>query len=90
MICDLSNGRRFNLIERGLFRAASRDTQIARGFQRLTGRVVQPRDFLNLPTLLRVAYVNLTRSRPLSERPVAWRASAQPKAETAQQPQSFL
>jgi flavin-dependent dehydrogenase len=71
LIADLSPGRRFNALERGLFRGAIRDEALALGLQRMISRLAQPSAFLTLKTLLRVAWVNLTKKAPRATGPRA-------------------
>lgn len=70
MIADLATGRRFNAIERAMFRAVGRDDALARRFHRLTSRVDQPSDFMTVRNLLRIFWVNLTKP-PLAQGPRA-------------------
>lgn len=67
LIAGQSSGRRFNLLERLLFRAAARDEKIAAGFQGVASRRVHPAAFLTPVTLLRMLWVNLT-NKPLLAR----------------------
>jgi flavin-dependent dehydrogenase len=69
LIADQSSGRRFNLIERVLFRGVARDRTLARGFQRMAARVIQPREFLTPRTMLRLLWVNLSNQPPLALAP---------------------
>ena len=62
LIADASTGRRFNTLEQALFRGASRDDVIARGFVRFATRLIQPAQLLTPATLLRLASVNMRKS----------------------------
>ena len=70
MIADLATGRRFNAIERAMFRALGRDDTLARRFHRLSSRFDQPSEFLTITNLLRIFWVNLTKP-PLAQGPRA-------------------
>jgi flavin-dependent dehydrogenase len=68
-----STGRRFNPIERLLYRAAARDREVAGRLAKMGGRWVTPQEMLTPGTLGRVLRVNLA----LSKRPTGLR-TAQP------------
>lgn len=67
-----STGRRFNPMEKLLFRAAARDQELARRMAEMGERWIKPQELLTLPTLGRVLAVNLRpRSTPLGLRRTA-------------------
>jgi menaquinone-9 beta-reductase len=58
-----STGRRFNPMERLLYRAAARDREIAGRLAKMGGRWITPQEMLTPGTLGRVLRVNLARSK---------------------------
>jgi len=67
-----STGRKFNPMEKLLFRAGARDQEVARRMAEMGERWITPQEFLTLPTLGRVLAVNLKpRSTPLGLRRAA-------------------
>jgi menaquinone-9 beta-reductase len=57
---EYSSGRRFNPIERLLYRAAARDREVAGRLAAMGGRWVTPKEAMTLGTLARVVRVNLS------------------------------
>jgi flavin-dependent dehydrogenase len=58
-----STGRRFNPVEKLLYRAAARDRDVAGRMSEMGGRWITPQQMLNPATLGRILRVNLSRSR---------------------------
>jgi 2-polyprenyl-6-methoxyphenol hydroxylase-like FAD-dependent oxidoreductase len=58
-----STGRRFNPVEKLLYRAAARDTELAGRMAKMGGRWITPRQMLTPGTLGRILRVNMSRSR---------------------------
>jgi flavin-dependent dehydrogenase len=55
MICDTATGRRANAMERGLFRAAARDDEVATAFEAVGSRRAAPWTIFKPRTLARIA-----------------------------------
>jgi 2-polyprenyl-6-methoxyphenol hydroxylase-like FAD-dependent oxidoreductase len=58
MLCDTATGRQANALERALFRAAARDTEVARAFEGVGARREKPWSILTPGTLARIARAN--------------------------------
>lgn len=78
LIASASTGRPFNLLERVLFEACTRDEVVASVTQRFLGRVLSPKDALTPGLLLRALWVNLTKKTRSAEGPRAHPAVAAP------------
>jgi 2-polyprenyl-6-methoxyphenol hydroxylase-like FAD-dependent oxidoreductase len=57
---DYSRGRKFNPLEKMLYRAAARDRTIAERMAQMGGRWIRPQEMLTPGTLARIARVNLS------------------------------
>ena len=62
-ICDYATGRRFNPVERLLFRGASRDPALARSLHAYMSRTVPVRGFVNPANVARAAVVSFAPGR---------------------------
>jgi menaquinone-9 beta-reductase len=71
MCSEYSSGRRFNAIEKLLYRAAARDEVTARRMARFGERWITPRELLTPRTLGRIVRVNLSRRRQPTSAPAA-------------------
>jgi flavin-dependent dehydrogenase len=58
MLCYTATGRQANALERALFRAAARDTEVARAFEGVGARREKPWSILTPGTLARIARAN--------------------------------
>jgi len=58
MICDTASGRDATAMERGLFRAAARDPEVARAFEGVGARREKPWSILTPGTLARISRAN--------------------------------
>jgi len=76
---DYSTGRRFNPVERMLYRAAARDSVIAERMSLMGGRWITPRQMLTPATIARIVRVNISRSK----RPLGLQGAPSPTAAVA-------
>jgi glutathione S-transferase len=76
LIADGSSGRRFNALERALFRGATRDRTIAHAFMRFVARIDQPKQLLTPATMLRLARTSFGRHKAGAAGPRSHSAAA--------------